>query len=292
MSDMSINSSGTSTTSGGSSRSAMTPILLGAVIALLGFTIYLFVALNRVTTDLANFQQSTQAELAQLRETSTVSTATARKNLAAMKDELEAARRQAAMAVGQAKAEAVAHAEQLSKQVADEQRRQQAQMSHQISQVQQEANTKIGAVSSDVTTVRSDVASTKEELQRTISTLTRVQGDMGQMSGLIATNGKELDALKQLGDRNYFDFKISRGKAPQRVGDIAILLRKTDPKKNKYTIDVVADDKTVEKKDKGLNEPVQFFVSKARQPYELVVNEVHKDLIVGYLATPKVQTSR
>ena len=54
---------------------------------------------------------------------------------------------------------------------------------------------------------------------------------MGQMSGLIATNGKELDALKQLGDRNYFDFKISRGKAPQRVGDIAILLRKTDPKR-------------------------------------------------------------
>ena len=145
------------------------------MIALLGFTIYLFVALNRVTTDLADFKQSAQAELAQLRDTSTLSTATARKNLAAMKDELEAARRQAAMAVGQAKAEAVAHAEQLSKQVADEQRRQQAQMSHQISQVQQEANTKIGAVSSDVTTVRSDVASTKEELQRTISTLTRVR---------------------------------------------------------------------------------------------------------------------
>lgn len=65
-----------------------------------------------------------------------------------------------------------------------------------------------------------------------------------------------------------------------------------DLKKNKYTLELVADDKRVEKKDKNVNEPVQFYVAKARQPYELVVNEVKKDQIVGYLATPKVQQSR
>ena len=71
-----------------------------------------------------------------------------------------------------------------------------------------------------------------------------------------------------------------------------MLLKKTDPKKNKYTIELVADDKRVEKKDKNLNEPVQFYVAKARQPYEIVVNEVKKDQIVGYLTTPKVQSAR
>ncbi|MGA2434615.1 MAG: hypothetical protein ABSG25_04955 [Bryobacteraceae bacterium] len=292
MNDMNVSSPGNPAPSCGSSGSLKISILLGAVIALLAATIYLFYALDRVSSDLAKFQQATQAELTTLRENSTISNATARRNLEAMKEDLEAARRQAAMAVGQAKTEAQAHADALAKRVAEEQRRQEARMTSQITNVQEEANTKIGAVSTDVTTVKSDVASTKEELQRTIGTLKTVQGDMGQMSGLIATNGKELAALKEYGDRNYFEFNLGKSKAPQKVGNVAVLLKKTDPKKNTYSIDVVADDKTVSKKDKGINEPVQFFVSKSRQPYELVVNEIKRDQIVGYLATPKVQASR
>ena len=66
------------------------------------------------------------------------------------------------------------------------------------------------------------------------------------------------------------------------------MLKKTDPKKNRFTIDVIADDKTVEKKDKTINEPVQLYVGGARQPYEIVVNEVKKDTITGYVAVPKV----
>ena len=85
---------------------------------------------------------------------------------------------------------------------------------------------------------------------------------------------------------------MAKTKAPQRVGDISVLLKKADPKKNRYTIEVVADDKTTEKKDRTINEPVQFYVSKARQPYEIVVNQVKKDQIVGYLATPKDQVVR
>jgi len=99
-------------------------------------------------------------------------------------------------------------------------------------------------------------------------------------------------ALKRLGERTYTEFKLGKTKAPQRVGDITLMLRKTDPKKNKYTVDVMADDKLTEKKDKNINEPIQFYSSKARQPYEIVVNQVQKDLIVGYLSTPKEQSSR
>ena len=69
-------------------------------------------------------------------------------------------------------------------------------------------------------------------------------------------------------------------------------MKGTDPKKNKFTVDLIADDKRVEKKDKNVNEPVQFYVARARQPYEIVVNEVKKGQIVGYLATPKVQQTR
>jgi hypothetical protein len=99
-------------------------------------------------------------------------------------------------------------------------------------------------------------------------------------------------ALRRLGERNYIEFKLGKTKAPQRVGDITLKLKNTDPKKNKYTVEVMADDKLTEKKDKNVNEPVQFYTSKARQPYEMVVNQVAKDLIVGYVSTPKVETAR
>jgi chromosome segregation ATPase len=261
----------------------------------LAATIYLFVEVDRVRSDVAKLRESTVGELSNLRESSSVTTATNRRNLETMREELEAARRQATMAVGEAKVEAIKKSEQLAAAVAEEQRRQHAQVTSQISEVKQatnEASTRIGEVKTDVSSVRSDVASTRAELEKTISDLKRMNGDMGQMSGLIATNSKELGALKQLGDRNYFEFDLRKTKAPQKVGDVAVLLKKADPKKHRYTLDVIADDKRVEKKDKNINEPVQFYVAKARQPYELVVNEVRKDQVVGYLATPKVMQSR
>src|SRR5262249_14722143 len=154
------------------------------------------------------------------------------------------------------------------------------------------ANTKIADVSTDVSGVKTKLTQTDADLQKTIADLKSARGDMGVQSGLIATNASELAALKRLGERNYFEVKLGKTKDRQRVGDITLLLKKTDPKKNKYTVEVMADDKLTEKKDKNVNEPVQFYTTKAKQPYELVVNQVAKDQIVGYLATPKEQAAR
>ncbi len=283
------------TPSSGSGWNLKISVLFGAVIALLAAFVYLFIQVDHLRSDLAKFRDSTLTEISNLRETSSVTTATNRRNLENMREELEAARKQAAMAVGQAKTEAVKRAEALAAQLAEEQKRQSAQVASQISEVKaatSDAATKIGEVKTDVTGVKSDLTATKAELEKTVSELKRVRGDMGEMSGLIATNGKELNALKALGDRNYFEFDLKKTKAPQKIGDVAVQLKKTDVKKNKYTVELIADDKKVEKKDKNVNEPVQFYVARARQPYELVVNEVRKDQIVGYLATPKVQSSR
>ena len=120
-----------------------------------------------------------------------------------------------------------------------------------------------------------------------------MRGDLGVQSGLIATNGNELAALKLRGERNYIDIKLGKTKQPQRFGDITLLLKNADPKKNKYTVQVMADDKVTEKKDKSINEPVQFYTAKGgRTPYELVINKVDKNEIVGYLSTPKEQAAR
>ena len=274
------------------------PILFGSVIALLGANIYLYTQLDNVKSDFSEFRKNTQSEIASLKETSNVSIATARRSLTSLKDELEAARRQANMAAGQAKSEAQKHAEDLAKRLATEQAKYEKQLADtntkltKVDEVASNATTKIADVSTEVGTVKTDLQANKSELEKTIADLRRVKGDLGETSGLVATNGKELQALKALGERNYFEFTLPKTKEPKKVGDVTVLLKKADPKKNKYTIEVMADDKKYEKKDKNANEPLQFYVAKARQPYEIVVNEIKKDQIVGYLATPKVQSAR
>lgn len=273
-----------------------TAVVAGALVALVAANVYLYIQVDRLHTDMAKMQESLMTEISNVRETSSVTTASQKKHLETLKDELTSARAQAAQAAGQAKADAVKRAETLAAKIEQEQARQNKQTEAAIGEVKESANTantKIEAVNSDVSTVKTDVASTKSELDKTITNLKKVTGDLGETSGYVATNAKELAALKRLGERNYFDINLGKTKQPQRVGDISLLLKKTDPKRNKYTIEVLADDKTIEKKDKTANEPVQFLTSKGgRLPYEIIINQVKKDQIVGYLATPKETVSR
>jgi len=274
-----------------------TALVAGGLIALLVSNIALWYRLETTRTDDHAASQAMLAEITALKEAASTTTASHRHSLDNLKQELEAARQQANQAAGHAKQEAQAHADQLAKQLTDAQAKQQAQVQSEITDVQQQAttaNAKIGEVSGDVTAVKTDLGSTKAELEKTVANLTKVQGDLGVTSGYVATNGKELDALKRLGERNYFEFTLLRkDKQPKRVGDISLKLKSADKKKNKFTLEVLADDKTVEKKDKGIHEPLQFYVAKGgKQPYELVVNEIGKDQITGYLATPKDTATR
>jgi len=271
------------------------PILFGAVLALVGANVYLFTQLDKTKNDVKVLQSSLKSEIQEVQQVAAVSSRASQQRVTEMKDDLESARRAQVMAVGQAKLDAEKKVQELEKTLKQETKAVANELSTKIGEVKEQTlavNKAVGEVSTEVGAVKSDVASTKTELEKTIGDLKRVRGDLGEQSGLVATNGKELQALKALGERNYFEFRLPKAKAPQRVGDVMLTLKKSDIKKNKFTIELVADDKKVEKKDKSINEPLQFYTSKARQPYEIVINEVGKDLIVGYLATPKVQNAR
>jgi hypothetical protein len=261
----------------------------------LGANVYLFTQLDKTKNDVKILQASLKSEIQEVQQTAAVSTRASKQYVSELKDDLEAARRAQAMAVGQAKLDAEKKVQELEKTLKQETKAVEGALTSKITAVKEETqavNTRVEGVKSEVGAVKTDVASTKTELEKTIGDLKRVRGDLGEQSGLVATNGKELQALKALGERNYFEFKLPKAKQPQKVGDVLLTLKKSDQKKNKFTIELVADDKKVEKKDKSINEPLQFYTSKARQPYEIVINEVGKDMIVGYLATPKVQNAR
>jgi len=186
---------------------------------------------------------------------------------------------QAELADARSRAEAIR-----KQQIASDQK-----LSQEISTAQKESDAKIGAVATDVSGAKKDIEATRSDLEATKTKLERQAGDMGVMSGLIARNHDDLEELKRRGDRNYFEFTIQKSKTPQRVGPVQIALNKTDQKKNKYTITVLADDKSIEKKDKTSGEPVQFYMKGTARltPYEIVVFDVGKNQINGYLSAPK-----
>src|SRR5882724_11221064 len=271
-------------------------VLVGVTLAFLIAIGNLYWQLEHTRTELAGLRQSilsevtkaTQAAATQLavngKRASAPAAEPSSKSLDSLKqqlnDELTSTRHQATAAAMHAKAEAVSHADKLAERIGEERQSQHKEVVGELGEIKQtEATTtaKINDVTADIVNIKNEVASTRFELEQTVSELKRVTGDMGIQSGYIATNAKELQALKQLGERNYFDFHIERTGKPQRVGDVSIILRKTDAKHNKYTLEVLAGDKKTEKKEKGINEPVQFYISKARLPFEIVVNEVQKD---------------
>lgn len=254
--------------------------------------------LDRMRADNAKSREWAQGELGRLREHSTAERAASLRNLETMREEVDRAKAQALQAEGQAKQEAEKTVQALEAKLAAAQQRQRerdSEVAGQLTELKESttsAHAGIAGVKTDVSSVRTEVANTRSELEKTIADLHRVTGDMGVMSGYIATNGKEIAALKALGDRNYFEFTLPKNKKPMAVGNISLLLKKADPSHNRFSVEVVADDRKVEKKDRSTNEPIQFFMGRNRLPSELVINEVRKNAVVGYLATPKATVTR
>jgi cytoskeletal protein RodZ len=147
--------------------------------------------------------------------------------------------------------------------------------------------TDVSSVKTDVGGVKTDVATTKADLDATKTQLTRVMGDAGVMSGLIATNHSELEELKHKGDRNYYEFTLDKGAGAKNVGTIKVDLKKVDTKRSKFTLVVSSDDRNIEKKDRTVDEPIQFYSGKSPALFEIVVNNIGKRTVSGYLSTPK-----
>src|SRR5579862_2061657 len=145
----------------------------------------------------------------------------------------------------------------------------------------------ISGVKTDVGGVRTDVASTKADLEATKAKLQSTIGDLGVQSGLIAHTASDLDVLKHKGDRNYYEFTLLKGAKPQPVSTVSLQLKKADVKKGKFTVNVTSDDKTIEKKDRNVSEPIQFYSGRDHLLFELVVWTVDKNKATGYLSTPK-----
>lgn len=140
------------------------------------------------------------------------------------------------------------------------------------------------ASSDDVTKLSGDVTGVKGDLDATKNSIQMARSEMGT---LIARNHDEIDQLRRIGQRDYFEFTVQRKGGATKVGGIQLVLKDTNPKKNQYTINVLADDNSFEKKNRSVNEPIFFYTGGSRSALELVVNKVTKSSATGYLSVPK-----
>jgi chromosome segregation ATPase len=288
----------THTNQHGSHKGILVALAIGLIISLAA-NASLWTRTSRADEQIASLRDSTQAQMSKLGD---ATTALLEQRLQGLNDQLNSAMHDTQNNLNAALKNNRSQAQRQSDDLRGKLEQQQQQVSGELTQLKDattSADSKITEVSTDVNTVKSDVSGVKSEvattqagLEKTGSDLRRAMGDMGVMSGLIATNGKDLDALRALGERNYVEFNINKRQTEQKIGNITLKLKNADPKRNRYTVEIVADDQRVEKKDKTVNEPVQFYTSNNRQPYEIVVNQLKKDQIVGYLATPKVTIAR
>ncbi len=140
------------------------------------------------------------------------------------------------------------------------------------------------ASAEDLQTVNSAIASVRDEIKTTRSDLQMSRSEMGT---LIARNHDEIEILRGMGERDYFEFTIKGKNASEKMGDITITLRGTDPKKNECNLELFVDDRRTEKRNRAINEPIFFYREQERRPVEIVVNQITRNEVVGYLSVPK-----
>jgi hypothetical protein len=160
-------------------------------------------------------------------------------------------------------------------------------MQDQQNQAADQVTFAVANVRTELSGAKKEIAATRTDLESTKVKLDRAIGDLTGQSSLIARTREDLEELKHRGDRNYYEFGLNKGERPTQLSTVGLQLKKADAKKNKFTLNVIADDRVIEKKDRGAAEPLQFYTGRNRQLYEVVIFTVEKNRVTGYLSTPK-----
>ena len=184
--------------------------------------------------------------------------------------------------IGKTQKEIAARSEALRKQVAETERQLKKSQDLLASMTGD-----LGGVKKDLSSAKGDIASTRSDLEATKKRLETTIGDLGMQSGLIAHTREDLAVLMRKGERNYYEFTLTKSKSPTPVGTISLQLKKVNSKKGNFTMNVLADDHVIEKKDRNVAEPLQFYTGRDHMLYEVVVFTAQKKSVSGYLSTPK-----
>jgi len=196
--------------------------------------------------------------------------------LEAVKTELDGAAKRVGAQSGELK-----KARTLVTQLQDQQQAQTEQLKQELSQKADQQQ--VGALTQDVSSTKTDLSTTQKNVSTLAADLGMARSDMGT---LIARNHDDIEYLRKMGDRDYFEFSLTKDQLA-KVAGVGLTLKKTNVKRYRFNLTTLVDDMAVERKDCTINSPVFFYVNGSKKPYELVVNSVASTQVKGYLSTPK-----
>jgi predicted nucleic acid-binding Zn-ribbon protein len=255
-------------------------VLMGIAIVYVAVSLYFIFDMRGRVDALERSQKTASDELARLD-----------KGLGGTQSNLKASTEALAERLGTTEKEISARAAQLQRQqrAAEQQIKGISGITEQHQQQLSQVTGEVAGVKTDLGGTKTDLASTKSDLEATKAKLESTIGDLHVQSGLIAHTRDDLEILKHRGDRNIYEFTLTKNKRTP-VSTVSLELKKTDPKKSRFTLNVLADDRTIEKKDRTLFEPMQFLTGREKNLYEVVVLSVDKNKVTGYMSTPKTAT--
>jgi len=144
----------------------------------------------------------------------------------------------------------------------------------------------VGALTQDVSLTKEDLGTTKTKVDTLSKDLGMARSELGT---LIARNHNDIETLRKLGERDYFEFTATKNKE-EKVAGVGLILKKADIKRHRFNMALLADDMVIRKDNRTVDEPVSFSVGGSKRFYELVINKVDKDKVSGYISTPKGAT--
>lgn len=262
------------------------------IVVLVASGAYILARIGHLEDKIDQMQADSEERLDEALQLAHASRAGEQERIAELERQLEVARAESLRVAGKARTDAIRRAEEVARRLEQEQKKYQQQVANRFEETQGSNKDRLKQMDQGLDTVEADVAGAKTQLTAAREDVKRLRTDLGFMSGMVATNAKELAALRKLGDRDYKEFTLKKSRTWTQVATVNLKLRKADAKRHRYTIELLADDRVVEKKDRYVNEPVQFYLTRSNQPYELVINEVTKDQVSGYLAVPKQEAAR
>lgn len=145
--------------------------------------------------------------------------------------------------------------------------------------------TRLAHQQKQIDATREEASQARQELQANLNS-TR-----DELGGSIARTHEELAMLQKRGERNYYEFQMDKSKQFHAAGPLSLSLRKVNFKQGSYDLVLMVDDRQLEKKRVNLYEPLMFTLADRPQPVELVVNQINKNQVKGYVSEPRYKKS-
>lgn len=258
-----------------------------AVAALIGFNVQMMNKVGDIEESSASERAALTSEVNDLEASLSAQSGMHQREISELQSSVEKTKNEAA---ARARAEARRGAEQLAKTIAEKEREQQDMFLSEIGNVRGVTDTNrqgIEDVNVKVTGVQTDVDEARVALNETADLLTNTQGDVDAISGRVGTHEAAIERLRMQGQRDVTQFELAVAKERTKVESIHMRVKDIDYRKNRYTLEVMADDEVTVHKNRLLNQPVEFYVTGVSQPYEVVVTDIERNQVMGFLATPK-----